>query len=326
MSKPLVSVVMPVYNGEKFVAEAIESILNQTYTDWELIIVNDGSTDNTESVIKKFTQDKRIRYYKHNKNLGQSYAYNKGFFLAKGKYIAIQDSDDISLPHRLEREVEVLEKHPECKFVFSPAIFIDLKGMSFSKWGGDNLKEGSYTPYETFYKLYIEGNFIPNPSVLLRSPAPEYISMFKIVNDYLAYLKLCHKHKIYFISEPLVKMRRGKNHFSLCSKRTQLFCEERRLLKYIHKLYSKSKQLSVASSIYFQAMSHQLRKETIYYANQGFRWRSKLSAVKAFLYSPLDKRSWGFLLKIFFSEKVYKKILKIKKFLEKDYLKLSKDI
>ena len=98
---PLINVVMPVYNGELFISGAIESILNQNYDNWELIIVNDGSTDNTESVVKKYLTYKNISYYKHDLNRGIAYTYNTVFSLCTGKYVAIQDSDDISLPDRL---------------------------------------------------------------------------------------------------------------------------------------------------------------------------------------------------------------------------------
>jgi len=99
---PLVSVILPVYNCEKYVGEAIESVLNQTFKDFELIII-DGSTDRTEEVIKPYLADKRVKYQKQ---IGKGYAaaYNQGYKVAKGKYICFQDADDISLPTRLEEE------------------------------------------------------------------------------------------------------------------------------------------------------------------------------------------------------------------------------
>ena len=106
MSSPMISVVMPTFNGEKFIKEAIESILNQTFNDFEFIIVNDGSIDNTEKIIQSFS-DKRIVYVKKEQNSGISDTLNLGISLAKGKYIARMDDDDISIPNRFERQLEV---------------------------------------------------------------------------------------------------------------------------------------------------------------------------------------------------------------------------
>jgi len=107
----LVSVIIPVYNGEKYIGEAIDSILNQTFRDFELLIINDCSTDKTVSVINKY-RDKRIKLINNDKNLGLAGARNVGIDNAKGKYIAWLDSDDISLNTRLEKQINLLENNP----------------------------------------------------------------------------------------------------------------------------------------------------------------------------------------------------------------------
>lgn len=111
MKELLVTVLMPVYNGEKHLAEAISSILGQTYRDFEFLIINDGSTDKSDEIILSYT-DSRIRYIKNETNLKLIATLNKGIDLASGKYIARMDADDIALPHRLERQVLFLEKNP----------------------------------------------------------------------------------------------------------------------------------------------------------------------------------------------------------------------
>ncbi len=119
-NKPLVSVVMPVYNSEKYVAEAIESILNQTYKNFEFIIVNDASTDNSLEIIKKYAKkDKRIKIITNPVNYYISKTRNVGIKLAKGKYIITHDSDDISLPTRIEEQVDYLNKHSKVGVVGS---------------------------------------------------------------------------------------------------------------------------------------------------------------------------------------------------------------
>lgn len=115
---PRVSVLMPAYNVEKYVGEAIESILNQTFKDFEFIIINDGSTDNTAKIIKEYAKkDKRIKFINHSKNKGISETRNELLNSASGKYAAYHDSDDISLPTRLETQVNFLDKNPDISIV-----------------------------------------------------------------------------------------------------------------------------------------------------------------------------------------------------------------
>ena len=114
MKTPKVSVIMPSYNAEKYISKAIESILNQTFTDFEFIILNDGSTDKTPSIIAEYSQkDKRIKFIDNNKNQGFIASLNQCLDTAKGEYIAKMDSDDISLPTRLEKQVAYLDEHQE---------------------------------------------------------------------------------------------------------------------------------------------------------------------------------------------------------------------
>ncbi len=112
MSTPLVSVLMPAYNAEKYIAEAIESILNQTYKNFELIIIDDASTDNTFDISQRF-KDKRVILIRNEKNLYIADNRNKALSFAQGKYIVWQDADDISYSYRLEKQVAFMEEHLE---------------------------------------------------------------------------------------------------------------------------------------------------------------------------------------------------------------------
>ncbi|GHT04997.1 hypothetical protein AGMMS49525_11880 [Bacteroidia bacterium] len=103
---------MPVYNGEKYLAEAIDSILGQSFMDFEFIVVNDGSTDATASLLADYT-DPRLKVVHNDGNKGVSYSLNRGLDLAKGKYIARMDADDIALPHRLQVQYDFMESHPD---------------------------------------------------------------------------------------------------------------------------------------------------------------------------------------------------------------------
>lgn len=107
-----VTVLMPVYNGERYLREAVESVLSQTYTDFEFLIIDDGSCDRTGDILASY-HDPRIRLIRNTVNLGMTTSLNKGLELARGKYIARMDCDDISLPQRLSRQVAFMEMHPE---------------------------------------------------------------------------------------------------------------------------------------------------------------------------------------------------------------------
>ena len=114
MSSPMVSLLMSVYNGERYLREAIESILDQAFSDFEFIIVDDCSTDNTPEILKKYAKlDKRINLLHNNRNLGPFHSHNRSIKVACGKYLAILDADDVSLPRRLASQVRFLEEHPE---------------------------------------------------------------------------------------------------------------------------------------------------------------------------------------------------------------------
>lgn len=112
---PVVSIVLPVKNGAQYIGKAIDSILNQTYTNFELIIIDDGSTDETVKIVNQY-KDSRLRLISQ-ENQGVAKAANRGFALSKGQYITRHDHDDISLPTRLEKQVQYLETHPECGMV-----------------------------------------------------------------------------------------------------------------------------------------------------------------------------------------------------------------
>ncbi|MCY3779180.1 MAG: glycosyltransferase family 2 protein [Chloroflexi bacterium] len=108
------SVIIPVYNGEKYLAEAIESILAQTFTDFELLIVDDGSEDASAEIIRSYEElDDRIRFFQHERNMGQSCAQNTGVAAAAGAYLTNMDCDDVSLPQRFEKQVNFLRSHSE---------------------------------------------------------------------------------------------------------------------------------------------------------------------------------------------------------------------
>lgn len=157
---PMISVLLPVYNGEKYLREAIDSILNQTYRDFEFLIINDGSTDKSVEIIQKYN-DSRIKLIHNKENMGLIYTLNKGLDLANGQYIARMDADDISLPNRLKLQVDFMENHSNVGMLSGNVISIDSNSKVISqKWWVDN-----NLPIEW---LLIWENPIAHPSVMLR--------------------------------------------------------------------------------------------------------------------------------------------------------------
>jgi len=137
---PIISVLMPAYNAEKYIAESIESILNQTFTDFEFIIIDDCSTDKTWEIIQEYAnKDKRIIAMRNGKNLGIAGNRNKLVSLAKGKYIVWQDADDISMPYRIEHQYKFMEEHPEVGISGGYLLFFDESGdLGVRKYAADD--------------------------------------------------------------------------------------------------------------------------------------------------------------------------------------------
>lgn len=150
---------MGVYNGEKYVSRAIESILTQTYSDFEFIICNDCSKDNTNSILSKYSSiDDRIVILNNDENKGLSFCLNRGLSIAKGKYIARMDDDDISVNTRFETQLEFLENNNEYALVSSRRIFFDNNG----EWGRD-YSYGERSMIDVF-----KGKSFVHPSVIMK--------------------------------------------------------------------------------------------------------------------------------------------------------------
>ena len=130
---PRVSVLMPVYNGERYVREALDSILQQSFSGFEFIIINDGSTDHSAKIVQSY-DDPRIRYFENEQNIGLTRSLNRGLSLARAPYVARMDADDVSLPQRLARQIDFLDTHPKVGVVGSAVQFIDERGKAYRMW------------------------------------------------------------------------------------------------------------------------------------------------------------------------------------------------
>jgi glycosyltransferase involved in cell wall biosynthesis len=158
-----VSVVMPCYNSGKFVSCAIESILNQTFADFELIIIDDGSTDNTVLEITKHKDD-RIRFYSLKENKGNYFARNMGLCFANGKYVCVMDADDLSSVKRLAIQCDYMNSHPNIGAIGSQGELIDEKGILLNK----KFVRPLVSPAQLKIFLLMD-NYILHPSLMIRS-------------------------------------------------------------------------------------------------------------------------------------------------------------
>ncbi|NVN92663.1 MAG: glycosyltransferase, partial [Desulfuromonadales bacterium] len=163
-STPRVTVLMPVFNGERYLREAIDSILAQTFRDFELLIIDDGSTDGSEKIILSH-HDSRIRYISYGTNRGLIATLNRGIAAARGEYIARMDCDDISLPERLAQQVAHLDSHSTCAMVAAKAILIDTEGGECGSWNDDD----NVTSSQQIIQRLPRANCIVHPSTMLRT-------------------------------------------------------------------------------------------------------------------------------------------------------------
>ncbi len=186
--KPKISVVMPVYNSEKYLRESIESILNQYFLNFEFIIIDDCSTDSSLKIIKSY-KDERIKLIQNKENLGTVKSRNIGLKEAQGKYIAIMDSDDISLRNRLNTQIYYLEHNPNIYLIGSSAIFIDENGKDIKKFR-------KYDDYKMLAWRLPQSCGIIHSSVMFRNTGEcLYNEFYESAHDYNLYLELLDKGK-----------------------------------------------------------------------------------------------------------------------------------
>lgn len=229
----LVSVIMPSYNTAEYISESIASVRKQTYTDWELIIVDDCSADNTDEIVKPFLSDKRIKYIKNETNSGAAVSRNRALREAKGKWIAFLDSDDLWLPVKLEKQIAFMKKND---YHFSYTNYVEINEASIPN-----------------------GRFITGPKRITKHGMYNYcwmgcltvmydvdtIGLIQIVdikknNDYAMWLKVCKKADCYLLDEALAKYRKRSGSISNhgCAK----------LIKWHYKLYREAEKRDVVVS------------------------------------------------------------------------------
>ena len=215
MNFPKVSVVIPTYNHQCYILAALDSVFAQTFTDFEIIVVNDGSPDNTAEVLRPLTESGRIRYIEQ-KNQGQSAARNRGISEAKGEFIALLDDDDIWPPDKLQWQVEELQNNPDTALVYGSVSFIDDNGECIQQYDAQGVKDVRLAriPQEILaggatgdvYEQFLRDNYIISPGLcLIRLSALKQLGETAFdpniqggADDWDLYLSLSKKHPFLF--------------------------------------------------------------------------------------------------------------------------------
>lgn len=213
MSTPLVSIIIPVYNTAAYLARAIGTILSQDYTPTEIILINDGSTDDSETIIQSF-EDPRIRYIKNDQNMGLVYTLNRGIELAGGKYIARMDGDDLCMPGRISHQVAYLETHLDVGLLATVVSLINEQDEPIGHWEADRQNTApaqirAYLPKD---------NCIAHPSIMVRA---ELLKKYRYrkeqsqAEDYDLWLRMAADGVvIHKLAEPFVQHRIVHNSFT----------------------------------------------------------------------------------------------------------------
>ncbi|MBE6460609.1 MAG: glycosyltransferase family 2 protein [Alphaproteobacteria bacterium] len=221
---PKVSVLMTAYNSERYIAEAIESILNQTFSDFEFLIINDGSTDKTADIIAQYAKtDKRIRFIDNKKNQGLIAVLNQGLDLARGEYIARMDSDDIAMPERLEKQVAYLDENPH----------VGAVGGWHEKFGENiNPSVRQYPERAKILDMLIVGTPLSHPTTTIRTSVLRdnkiyYNPDFPHAEDYEIWSQIIKVAPIHNVPEKLLRYRWHNMNVSVVSQKIQRESAER---------------------------------------------------------------------------------------------------
>jgi glycosyltransferase involved in cell wall biosynthesis len=213
MKQPGVSVIMSVYNGQRYLEEAVDSILNQTFKNFEFIVIDDGSTDKTPETLRDYAQkDSRIKVITNSQNIGLTRSLNRGIKIARGEYIARMDADDISMPERLEKQISVFETHERIGCVGCNVLVVDKEGELIKKV---RLPKTDVTLHLRKRNCFVHGSLVFSRKAL--SAVGGYNPEMKLAQDYDLLLRLSKKYKTSYVNDFLYKLRRNTKGLS-CKK------------------------------------------------------------------------------------------------------------
>jgi len=244
--QPLVSVLLPVFNAEKFITEALESITAQTYDNLEILVIDDGSTDKSMQVIKQF-RDARIKIFEDGTQRGVTYRLNQGLMSSKGKYIARMDADDVCSPFRIERQVSKMESDHELVVLGTQAAYIDDIGQI------TGAPRESPAEHRHIKLRLITSNCILHPSVMLRAEVVRrhlYAAEFPLAQDFELWLRLITQGYCFANLPDVLMLIRRHNSTSTSARRSeQLTFAANALVSYLRSQYDLDVPYEIARAL-----------------------------------------------------------------------------
>lgn len=280
---PKVSVVITCYNYAKYLKESIDSVLGQTFRDFEVIVINDGSTDNNDEVIGPYLDKERVVYIKQD-NKGQACAKNNGIWNAKGKYIAFLDADDYWEPEKLEKQVPILDSDPCIGVVYCAAKFMDDEGnltLLDKRLKYLQPKRGWVTKYLLF------DNFVPFSSSIVRREVFDKVGLFdeslRMSIDWDLWLRSSVHFKFEYVDEPLMVYRVG--HPGQMSKNSDM---RKYFSNIVYKRFVENNPQYINMMLRRQIEQYNLTNSGFFYQTRNNLWASSVLFLKAFFSWPLS--------------------------------------
>jgi glycosyltransferase involved in cell wall biosynthesis len=287
----LVSIVLPTFNRGYLIGETIQSVIDQSYTHWELIVIDDGSTDETRERVQAFNESRILYHFiEHTGQLGK--VRNEGLHRATGNFVAFLDSDDLWLPHKIESQLSLLTAYPEASFVFS---------------NGDQFGDGA-TPTPLLENFFVGKTFLPFlfggrfifyvPSLLFRKEVMNRIPLLdeslKSASDILFFLRMAYDYCGIYTNESLIQIRKhSANHSN--EMEMVAFLEYLSVLK---KLFEENK---LTNTQYSSLTARSYYRQGLHHLNQGKTKEARNEFIQSLKSRPAHLKSWVRILQSFFS-------------------------
>jgi glycosyltransferase involved in cell wall biosynthesis len=292
---PLVSAIIAVFNGERYIAETINSALNQTHPNMEIIVVNDGSTDATSKELKPFLSNCRVKYlYQHNAGVGA--ARNRGIAISSGSYFAILDVGDVWLPEKTQKQLALFHSNPQLGLVYSHAL-PTVKSEN-GTWVIHEKMRSHYASRQVHrgrvFRQVVEDIFLMEPTTMIPravfDQAGGYSQDMRTEEGLVLHARIAHDYEIDFVSEPLVIIRRDPDGLSFNSNRDTQRLE---CLRRISNIYP---ECSIRHRSWMRSLYSKLAREQGY---DAFYWghmqRARRDLWQACKYAPTRLSNWGYL-------------------------------
>ena len=287
-TRPRVSIITPTFNRADFIGTAVDSVLAQTFSDFELLIVDDGSTDETVSVLEPYLADRRVRYF-NQPNQGQSVARNRGLAEADGELVCFLDSDDAWLPDKLEQQVALMDRHPDVDIVHGDEIDIDEHGREVSR---KNMPRFS----GMIARELLADNSVSINTVMVRKRCFEEMGGFsesrRVADDYDIWLRFSARYRFLYVSAFFGFYRVMSNQIS-SDKRARFESNERIVLDFVRDFPA-----ALSSRDRRWGLSRFYCRKARYYARAGDKLVAWSAIGRALRYRPADPVVWRSLFRV----------------------------